>query len=79
MQEMEGTAPTGLAHVPVISVSTGVPFALVTLMSFPSAVPINKVVEDMLKGETLKAVAAEVNFVIGTVAVTGVVVIFFTR
>ena len=39
MQEMD---PVGN---PVILVSTGVLFALVSLMSFPELVPINKVVE----------------------------------
>ena len=79
MQEMEGSSLTSLGQVPVISVSTGVLFALVNLMSFPSAVPINKVVDEVVKGDTLKAVAAAVKLVSAMVEVTGVVVIFFIR
>ena len=37
-----------LGNEPVILVSTGVLFALVSLMSFPELVPINKLVEVMV-------------------------------
>ena len=47
MQEID---PTGKAFgdEPEILASTGVPFALVNLMSFPELVPINKVVEEVV-------------------------------
>ena len=55
MQEMDP-----LGNEPVILVSTGALLALVSLMSFPELVPINKVVEVVVYGETLNAVALEV-------------------
>ena len=73
MQEMDP-----LGNEPVILVSTGVLFALTSFMSFPELVPINKVVEVVVFGETLNAVALEVKLVTLIVEVTGVELTFLT-